>query len=225
MNYSDWAMEIKAAAQIGKFWRAFTSKNSPVDQTATAIKNATNREEAALGLIKKTVIKTIALELRSFPDPSGGSKAIKNGMAKQLWTYLKSKYLKKEGITSFYEFGALFRCNLVDDGTLKQQINKMSDMRSICAMNEFELKDWQYAVLILHALPPSYRHIPDNLLTTGKVKDLKFTDIRAKVLEAESLCKGDMNASANLLTSKKKGKKFDKSGPPPSPCRFCSRNH
>ena len=64
-------------------------------------------------------------------------------MAKQLWTYLESKYSKKEGITSFYEFGALFRCNLVDDGTLEQQINKMSDMRSICAMNEFELKDWQ----------------------------------------------------------------------------------
>ena len=79
-NYSDWAMEIEAATQIGKFWRAFTGKNSPVDQTATTIENATNREEAALGLIKKTVIKTIALKLRSFPDPSGGSKAIENGM-------------------------------------------------------------------------------------------------------------------------------------------------
>jgi len=98
-------------------------------------------------------------------------------------------------------------------------------MRSICAMNEFKLKDWQYTILILHALPPSYHHIPDNLLAAGKVKNLKFNDIHMKVLKAESLRKGDMNASTNLLTSKKKGKKFDKSGPPQSLYQFCSRNH
>ena len=226
-NYSDWAMEVESSAQLGKFWRAIMGNNSPFDASAAAADSAANREEAALGLIKKTVIKTIALELREFQDPADTAKSIKDGTAKQLWDYLEIKYSKKEGITSFYEFGALFRCNLVDDGTLEQQINKMSDMRSICTMNDFEFKDWQFATLILHALPPSYRHIPDNILASTKIKDIKFADICAKILEAESLRKGDMTTSANLLASDKRRNKgkIDKSAPPPSPCKHCQGNH
>ena len=226
-NYADWALEIEAAAQLGKFWRAFTGQNDPVDSSATAAENAANREEAALGLIKKTVIKTIVKELRSFPDPSDSEKTITNGTANQLWKYLETTYSKKEGITSFYEYGALFRCNLVDDGTLDQQINKLSDMRSVCAQNDFDLHDWQFAILVLHALPPSYKHIPDNLLVAGKIKDLKFSEVRTKILEAEALRKGDMTTSANLLLSNKpkNGKKRDRSGPPPSPCKYCQGNH
>ena len=227
MNYADWAMEVESTAQLRKFWRAITGKNDPVDTSAAAIENAANRAEAALGLIKRTVIKTIALELRSIPDPEDSAKVIVNATAAQLWKYLEDKYSKKEGITSFYEFGTLFRCNLVDDGNLEQQINKLSDMRSICAMNEFKLQDWQFSILVLHALPSSYRHIPENILVAGKIKDLKFSDVRAKILEAESLRNGDMNTSANLLTSNKskKVKKIDKSGPPPSPCKYCQGNH
>jgi len=107
-----------------------------------------------------------------FPELADLTKTITNRTAKQLWEYLKTKYSKKEGIT-FYEFGTLFHCNLVNDGTLKQQINKLSDMHSICVMNKFNLKDWQFLVLVLHALPPSYQHIPDNILVAGKIKDLR----------------------------------------------------
>ena len=170
MNYADWALKIKATAQLGKFWRAFTDENKPVDSSATSAKNAANRKEAALGLIKKTVIKTIVKELHSIPDPSDSEKTITNGTANQLWKYLETTYSKKEGITSFYEYGALFCCDLVDDGTLEQQINKLSDMRSIYAQNDFNLHDWQFAILVLHALPPSYKHIPDNMLVAGKFK-------------------------------------------------------
>ena len=101
-------MEIKATTQLGKFWRAFTGQNSPVDDTATAKENAMNREEAALRLIGKTVIKTIARDLNSFTDPKDPPKTIKNGSTQQLWDYLKHQYLTKEGITSFHKFGALF---------------------------------------------------------------------------------------------------------------------
>ena len=62
-NYADWAMEVESTAQLGKFWRAITGKNDPVDTSATAIENTANRTEAALSLIKRTVIKMIALEL------------------------------------------------------------------------------------------------------------------------------------------------------------------
>lgn len=217
-NYTNWSMEVEAAAQLGKFWRAIQGKNSPVDTSATAKENTNNREEAALGLIKKTVIKTIALELRSFTDPNDATNTITGGTAQQLWAYLKSKYLRKEGITSFYKFGTLFRYNLIDDGTLEQQINKLSDMWSVCTTNEFELKDWQFAILVLHALPPSYRHIPKHILAASKIKDLKFTEVRAKILEAESLCNGNITTAANFLSnpkSKKKGRG------PPSPCYHC----
>ena len=83
-NYTDWALEIEAAAQLGKFWRAFTGKNDPIDSSATAAENAANREEAALGLIKKTVIKTTVKELRSFPDPSDSEKTITNGTVRNM---------------------------------------------------------------------------------------------------------------------------------------------
>ena len=225
-NYQEWSMEIKATTQLGKFWRVFTGQNSPVDDTATAKENAMNREEAALGLIGKTVIKTIARDLNSFADPKDSSKTIKNRTTQQLWDYLEHQYSTKEGITSFHKFGALFRSELVDNGTLKIQINKLSDMRSVCVMNEFDLKDWQFAVLVLHMLPTSYSHLPNNLITAGKIKDLKFSEVHTKILEAKSLRKGD--TSANLLTLKKpgnKGKKLDRTGKPPSPCKFCQGNH
>ena len=78
-----------------------------------------------------------------------------------------------------------------------------------------------------NALPPSYKHIPDNMLVAGKIKDLKFSEVRVKILEAEALRKGDMTTSANLLMSNKpkNGKKCDRSGPPPSPCKYCQGNH
>jgi hypothetical protein len=226
-NYQDWAMEIEATAKLGKFWRAFTGKNASVDSTAASQENAANREEAALGLIGKTIIKTIARDLRSFPDPSDPTKTITDGTAQQLWERLKLLFSTKEGITSFHEFGALFRSQLVDDGTLESQINQLSDMRSVCAINDFDLKDWQFAVLVLHMLPASYSYLPNNLIAAGKIKDLKFSEVRTKILEAESLLKGD--ASANAISSKKadkKGKKkLDKTGNPPSPCKFCKGNH
>ena len=236
-NYTEWAMEVESTAQLGKFWRAFVTENEPVDDTAAAKEHAANREESALGLIKKTVIKTIQLELRGLSYEH--SRTVENTTttegrpytAKMLWEHLATKYSTKEGITSFYEFGAIFRATMVDDGTLEQQINKLSDMRSICAMNEFELKDWQFSILVLHALPPSYRHLPNALLAASSVKQLNFEQIRTKILEQESLRKGDMTASANLLSSgskppKKKDKKpASKDGPPPSPCRFCKGNH
>jgi len=228
-NYTDWAMEIESTAQLGKYWRAITGDNDPVDSSAVSKENAANREEAALGLIKKTVIKTIALELRCIPDPNDGSKTITGGTANQLWKYLETRYSEKEGITSFHEFGALFRSNLVDDGTLEQQIDKLSDMRYVCAMNDFTLKDWQFSILVLHSLPPSYRHMPEKILVPGKIKDLKFSDVRARILEVESLRNGGVKAAENIPASvrpnRRGGRKVEKPGSPPSPCRFCQGNH
>ena len=121
-GYGNGTMEIESPAQLGKFWRVIQGNNNPVNSSVIATENTTNWEEAVLDLIKRTIIKMIALELQSFPDPSNPNDSVKkttNGTAQQLWKYLESKYLKKEGITSFYKFGVLFHCTLVDDGTLK----------------------------------------------------------------------------------------------------------
>ena len=124
------------------------------------------------------LLPNTSVESCYIPDPDNSVKVIVNTAAAQLWKYLEDKYLKKEGITSFYEFSTLFRCNLVNDGNLEQQINKLSDMHSICTMNKFKLQDWQFSILVLHALPSSYCHIPKNILIAGKIKDLKFSDVR-----------------------------------------------
>ena len=54
-------MEVESSAKLGKFGWAIASTNTPKLHSSAA-----NREDAALGLIKKIAIKTIVLELREF---------------------------------------------------------------------------------------------------------------------------------------------------------------
>ena len=108
-NYTEWAMEIEATTQLGKFWRAYGGQDKAFDTSAAAHEAYQNRLESAYGLIKKTVIKTIAIEIRGpFPNPSEPSKPISDPKPHEIWSYLRDKYSKKGGVTAFLSLGLSF---------------------------------------------------------------------------------------------------------------------
>ena len=209
-NYREWAANVKATAMIGGFWNAILDKNDTDTDASADIKDKiAQREMKASGLILKTVNQVILLELDALTsttaDPNSNetttdTQSVADPSASAMWVHLKSTYEKKDGVASLLDFKLLFRADLVDDGTLGDQLNRLWELRARCATNELELKDWVFAVLTLVALPSSYSHIPDSLLASGDIKDLKAETVRAKVMETEIRRNGESNSSANAIS-------------------------
>ncbi|KAF9645617.1 hypothetical protein BDM02DRAFT_3119960, partial [Thelephora ganbajun] len=182
-NYREWSLEVKSTAQLGGFWKAILGTNKTTSTDPSDLDKFDQREEKATGLITKTVSSTLKVELAEYQvsdstTPDNGER--KDPTAKQMWEYLQSKFEKKSGVSAIIDLGLLTHTKLVDDGTLENQLNTMQDVRSRCALNEIKFEDWQYAALILLALPETYKHITDSFLATDSVKNLKPSDVRAK---------------------------------------------
>ena len=201
-NYQKWAWNIGGTARLGLFWAALEGTNTPIDTTAAQKEVCNQREMKALGLIMKSVDPIIALELQSMPDvsvTSGTTGTTRRPNANEIWNHLKSQYQKTDAISSLYDYRQLHQTALIDDGTLETQINNLIQLRSRCALNGFRLDDFQFAATLLIALPESYSHIADSLLTNGKIEDLSVEAVRAKILETEVRRKNDADPAANAI--------------------------
>ncbi|KAF9648212.1 hypothetical protein BDM02DRAFT_3115680 [Thelephora ganbajun] len=180
-NYREWSLEVKSTAQLGGFWKAILGTNNTTSTESSEIDKFDQREEKAIGLIAKTVSSTLKVELSEYQvtdtNATGGKR---DPTAKEMWEYLQSKFEKKSEVSAIIDLGLLTQTKLIDDGTLENQLNTMQDVRSRCALNEIKFEDWQYAALILLALPETYKHITDSFLATDSVKDLNPSDVRAK---------------------------------------------
>jgi len=212
-NYQRWAWSVEGTARLGLFWLAYEGKNEPLDTSATQKESCIQREMKALGLLMKSVDPVIALEIQSMPDITE-TTSTRRPMAKEIWDHLKTHYQKSDAVSSLYDYRQLHQTALIDDGTLEAQINKLIQLRSRCALNGFKLDNFQFAATLLIALPESYSHIADSLLTNGKIEDLTVEGVRAKILETKVRRKNDANPAANTIhkatqssSSKKKPQK------------------
>ena len=106
----------------------------------------------------------------------------------------------------------------------EDQLNRLMDMRNVCALNKFLVEDWQFASIMLAALPTKYQHITDALLNSKENDQITPDEVRAKILDQQT-CNHQTASSANsnLLTMKKgsgsgpKNKKKGLNGP----CYHC----
>jgi hypothetical protein len=204
-NYREWQIEVKATARLANVWKAITGTDKPVVATEAADVAAFEaREEKAIGLITRTVSSHLKLELDEY-RVKDSQNADQEANSKEMWAYLQTKFEKKDGISAIIDYGRLTRAKLVDDGTLEEQLNALQELRSRCALNDFKYADWQFAALILLALPDSFDNIKDHFLTTSTPKNLKPDDIRARILEKQNRKKDEADVSAaNLITAKSK---------------------
>ena len=238
-NYREWALDVKATARIGGLYKSLlgTDKAITTEPKDVGIAALETREEKAIGLITKTISAVLKVELDEYQvlqtTTSGTTTttALGDPTANNLWAYLKNKFEKVDGVSAIIDFGSLTRARLVDDGTLEAQLNILQDLRSRCALNDFKYEDWQFAALLLLALPESYSHIKDSFLTTSTPKTLKPDDIRARILETENRRKAEADPAANILSLKPnapaKGKgvnqRSGKRPPDNRPCHNCGK--
>ena len=240
LNYRAWSSEIEAVAMLGGFWGAFSKANDDACASSdAAIKDKGNkREMKAKGLILKTVSHHLRDELKShnYMDSSASpATKIADPLAQHYWTYLAETYKTKDGVSALLDYQLLLQARFVDDGTLEAQLNKYTELRTNAANSSYSLLDWQFASMMLIALPQSFAHIKDTFLTTADVKTLDPTAVRSRVLETQNRRTNDPTANAISLSTKKPsgggsgGKKQPKgtrpAKPPPSakPCWHCNK--
>jgi len=215
-NYREWNLSLKGVTWYGEFWPhyitpAILAPKKEADSTEiktdpTVYADLTTRKHKAKGVLLMTVSMTIKLDLDAYRDED---EPAKEPSAYQLYEYLKGKFATRDGVSALLDFNKLQRSNFVDDGTLEAQLNRYHELWAACAINKFVIPDWQYAAMILLALPESYSHLQDTFLTAGKVEDLKPDEVRAKILETENRQKETNNPSTSYSLSTqpvKKGK-------------------
>ena len=187
LNYRAWSLEVEAVAMLGGFWGAFDNTNNAArSNTNATIKDRGNeREMKAKGLILKTVSHHLREQLKShtFMDSASPPVKISEPLTQHYWTYLEKAYKKKDGVSALLDFQLLLKAAFVDDGTLEAQLNKFTELRTNAANSGFALSDWQFASMMLIALPQSYTHIRDSFLTTADVTALNPTSICSRILE------------------------------------------
>ena len=227
-NYREWSIEVKATARFAGVWPAIQGTDAAISKEAADVAAFATREDKAIGLICRTVSSHLKIELDELRIPDTASPpAYHEATAKELWDHLKTKFEKKDGVSAIIDYGRLTRTKLVDDGTLEEQLNALQDLRSRCALNDFKYDDWQFAALILLALPDSYENVKEHFLTTPDPKNLKPDDIRARILEKQNRKKDEADvAGANIILTKHataKNKKRGKRPPDDKPCFNCGK--
>lgn len=197
-QYVDWALEVTATAMIGGFYAPLTGENTTSSTEASELDKLKQREQKAKGLILRAVSPVLKKELIALSPKT--SKSPPAG-AKEMWDHLKSRFEKKAGMPLLLDFKCFLRSDLVDDGTMEVQLNELTEIRSTCALNDFEVQDWQFASIILIALPERYRNITDSLLSTNDVTKLSVDEVKAKILDQEARHHGNPSSSNHLLLS------------------------
>ena len=77
--------------------------------------------------------------------------------AEQLWNYLKGRFQKKDGTSAILDFQQMVSTRFHGDNTLENQLSAIQVLRSRCALNDFDLTNWQYATILLLTLPSTVR--------------------------------------------------------------------
>ena len=232
LNYREWSLEARAIAMLGAFWGAFDGTNiAPTGADAAQNERVADREMKAQGLVLKTVSHLLREELMNYKvvttaATTTAAAVTRDPKAKDLWDYLETKFQKKDGISALIDFQLFLRATLTDDGTLEAQLNKLTELRTKAATSGFTVADWQFAAIMLMALPQSYTHIKDSFLTTGTITALDPTAVRSRILETEVRRNADPSANAISLSTKSpgnKGKRPPKPPPGTGKCFHCGK--
>ena len=235
-NYHKWALEVRAVAMCCGLWGAFTGANTaPTDADAAQLECIAECEMKAQGLILVTSSYLLREELMSLKIAATAATATaaavtRDPSAQDMWDHLESRFQKKDAFSAFLDIRLFLRATLTDDGTLEAQLNKLTELRAAAATSGFTVEDWQFASIMLIALPQSYEHIKYTLLATDGVTTLNPAAVRSCILETEARhntdpSTGGISLSAGNSNNNKKGKGKRPPKPPPGvgDCWHCGK--
>ena len=248
-DYALWSLAIKNQARLLNIWSIYNgTRLVPTAPAATAsaedkkeykddLKQWNQDSEKAIGLLGRTVSNDLSTVLDEYTvTPSGSTTAVAAG-AKDQWDLLKSRFKKCDGISAVIDWGNLINTCLVDDGSnsMEQQLATFATHRSRVALNGFTHPDWQFAALILLALPPSFETIKSAFLDgLTDPKNLDLNVIVTHITEKDA-CNAAEKSALNAVAGpskkpNKKGKgkakqqKESNEKKPPGPCFHCGKD-
>jgi len=143
---------------------------------------------------------------------------------KDKWDVLNIMYGGAVGSTAvFNQWISLISTRLDDSAPMAPQLAKLNETRVTLHNASMGVTDVQYALLLLHALPPSYEVLVSTILASGAPSALIFAEITARILNEESRRTGSSGSSLNAARAapiKSSGKKRDHSG---LTCHYCNK--
>jgi hypothetical protein len=254
-DYALWSLAIKGQAQLSNIWRVYSgawTEPSPVAATATAEEKAEYKtdnkewikaEEKATGLLWRTVTQDLQLVLNEYkvittPAAAGTPAVTRDPTARDLWELLKACFEKRDGISAVIDWGNLVNVKLVDDGSISMetQLAAITTHRSRVAVSGFTFEDWQFAALLLLALPPSFESIKSTFLDgLADPKTLNLLTVTTRISEKDNRNTAEqsaVNAIAGPSQPANKGKKprpnvkakeRKEQKAPPGPCHNCGK--
>ena len=171
LNYWKWSLDIKSAAELSNSWDAMIGEDEAVSKSTEHKRNLHKRERKACGLITGSVSDSLKVELDELrgnevtTTTGSGETAVTvvsylEPSTNQLWEHLKAHFQKKDSTSAILNFQQMVSTQFHNDDTLKNQLAAMQVLRSRCALNDFDLTDWQYANIILLALPSHWGQTP-----------------------------------------------------------------
>src|SRR6202158_3666972 len=144
---------------------------------------------------------------------------------KDKWDVLNIMYGGAVGSTAiFNQWISLISTRLDDSAPMAPQLAKLNETRVTLHNASMGVTDVQYALLLLHALPPSYEVLVSTILASGVPSALVFAEITARILNEEGRRNGPSGSSslhaARSPPIKGKGRARDH---PTLPCHYCQK--
>ena len=138
------------------------------------------------------------------------------------WTKLEANYAATSTLTTYYKFRDYFSTAIDGSAPLAEELEKRGrlwqevDNSGILAKKEL-LKIFG----LLSSIPDSYSHIVQPILAVTQPADLKYDDIRAKLLD-EASRSASSNVSALSVPGRFSSSKPDKKNKSKKKCTFCN---
>lgn len=212
-NYKYWSTVVGQYLKVTQTWSIVNGTLVQLDATTDANGHAQwAQADAAAKLI---LFQTVDSSLLHLIEDDSLSSA-------QSWAKLKSNYAATSTLSTFIKFQEYFSTAIDGTKPLADELEKCGRLwQEVDGSGILASKDLLKIFGLLAAVPDSYKHIINPILAVTEPANLKYDDIRAKLLD-ESMRSETANVSALQIPGRSSSSKSDKKNKNKGKkCTFC----
>ena len=207
-DYARWALAIKGYSKMFGFWHVLDGQDKieeVKDEEGKSDKSTVwhEKNDKACGLLLRTTSEDLQVQLDSL-EGKRVNELVFDATAFQMWSHLKTKFEKKDGINTVIEFGNLTQLTLSDSEPMEGQLTTLGTQHARLALNKFTLEDHVFTAIILLALPTSFESIKTHFLDgLDDPTSLKVNTVTARIIEKDQRSRTEA-ASINAVAGPSK---------------------
>ena len=216
-DYTRWALAVNASALLADVHdvligeeaepTVLKAEDDGYTESLKELKAWRKANKKAIGLMLVSCSEDLQLALTEFLSTPLVNPLDENDKrspnAHDLWKHLASKYKKKDGISAAIEWGNLISQQMVEGTPIEEQIAERQTRRTRLALNKFLFPDWQFAILILLRLPPSFDTLRSSFLDgLENPEELSLKNFIARAIDKDNWTTvSNLNVMGNRPTS------------------------